>query len=86
MLEPSEIDLLRQDLEAALTLLGQDQIDDAHALMTGHGFRAKDVEITQGAEPAPPYHSVISGTVTPGNTRHVGTRGAGRWLMRLLRA
>jgi hypothetical protein len=64
MLTPSEIDLLRQDLQAALKLLGQDEIDDAHALMHDHGFRPDDFEIIQRADHSPTFPSEITGTVT----------------------
>jgi hypothetical protein len=64
MLTPSEIDLLRQDLQAALKLLGQDEIDDAHALMRDHGFRPVDFEIVQHAAPLPAFPSPVIGTVT----------------------
>jgi hypothetical protein len=64
MLKPFEIDLLRQDLRAALKLLGQDEIDDAHALMRDHGFRPEDFAIIQQADPSPAFPSPITGTVT----------------------
>ena len=64
MLTPSEIDLLRQDLQAALKLLGQDEIDDAHALMRDHGFRPVDFEIVQHADPSPAFPNAVTGTVT----------------------
>src|SRR5229473_472136 len=64
MLTPSEIDLLRQDLQAALKLLGQDEIDDAHALMRDHGFRPDDFEIIQRASSSPAFPREIAGAVT----------------------
>jgi hypothetical protein len=64
MLKPFEIDLLRQDLRAALKLLGQDEADDAYALMREHGFRPGDFEITHHADPSPALPSAIRGTVT----------------------
>jgi hypothetical protein len=64
MLTPSEIDLLRQDLQAALKLLGQDEIDDAHALMRDHSFRPDDFEIIQRADPSPAFPSEVTGTIT----------------------
>jgi len=63
MLTPSEIELLRQDLRAALKALGQDEIDDAHTLMREQGFRSKDFEILQRAAPSPPLPSAAAGTV-----------------------
>lgn len=64
MLKPFEIDLLRQDLQAALKLLGQDEIDDAHALMRDQGFRPGDFEIIQHADPSLAFPSAVTGTVT----------------------
>jgi hypothetical protein len=64
MLKQFEIDLLRQDLQAALKLLGQDEIDDAHALMRDQNFRPEDFEIIQNADPLPAFPSPITGTVT----------------------
>ena len=86
MLTPSEIDLLRQDLQAALKLLGQDEIDDAHALMRDNGFRSDDFEIIQRADPSPTFPSEITGTVTlvRKSNRMDKTYGAGSgspWLM-----
>jgi hypothetical protein len=63
MLTPSEIELLRQDLEAALKALGQDEIDDAHTLMRERGFRSDDFEILQKADPLLPFPSAVTGTV-----------------------
>jgi hypothetical protein len=63
MLTPSEIDLLRQDLQAALKLLGQDEIDDAHGLLREHGFRPDDFEIVQHSDPSPTFPGVITGRV-----------------------
>jgi hypothetical protein len=64
MLKPFEIDLLRQDLQAALRILGQDEIDDAHALMREHGFQSADFEIIPHADPSPAHPSGITGKVT----------------------
>jgi hypothetical protein len=60
MLTPSEIDLLRQDLQAALKLLGQDEIDDAHGLLRKHGFRPYDFEIIQRSDPTPAFPGAIT--------------------------
>lgn len=38
MLQPSEIDLLRQDLQQAYKLLGQDEIDEARAEIRRLGY------------------------------------------------
>jgi len=64
MLEPFEIDLLRQDLQATLKLLGQDEIDDAHALVRDQGFSPVDFEIIQHADPSPAFPSAVTGKVT----------------------
>jgi|SRR5579863_8850998 len=64
MLKPFEIDLLRQDLHAALKLLGQEEIHDAHALMRDEGFRPGDFEIIRHAGPSSDFPDLITGTVT----------------------
>jgi hypothetical protein len=64
MLQPFEVDLLRQDLQQALKLLGQDEIDDARALMREHGFDPVDFEILQQADPLAADVSPVTGTVT----------------------
>jgi hypothetical protein len=64
MLKPFEIDLLRQDLQVALQLLGQNEIDDAHALMRDQGFRPDDFEIFRHADPSPAFASAVTGKVT----------------------
>jgi hypothetical protein len=86
MLKPFEIDLLRQDLQAALKLLGQDEIEEAHALMRDHGFRPVDFEIVQHADPSPAFPSAVTGIVTliKKSTRMARTYEAGNgtsWLM-----
>lgn len=53
MLTPSEVDLLRQDLQAALKVLGQDELDDAHGLLRARGLAPTDFEVIQRAEPSP---------------------------------
>jgi hypothetical protein len=64
MLKPFEIDLLQQDLKAALKVAEQDEIDDARALLADHGFQSNEFEITQRPDPSPPYASSVTGTVT----------------------
>jgi hypothetical protein len=64
MLQPFEVDLLRQDLQQALKLLGQDEIDDARALMREQGFDPADFEILQQADPLAAGVSPVTGTVT----------------------
>jgi len=73
-------------LQAALKLLGQDEIEDAHALMRDHGFRPVDFEIVQHADPSPAFPSAVTGTVTliKKSTRMARTYEAGNgssWLM-----
>ncbi|MEJ0084504.1 MAG: hypothetical protein WDO72_02370 [Pseudomonadota bacterium] len=63
MLTPSEIELLRQDLKAALKALGQDEIDDAHTLIREQGFRSEDFEILEKADPSPPFPSAAIGII-----------------------
>jgi hypothetical protein len=62
-LTPSEIELLQQDLKAALKVLGQDEVDDAHALMRGQDFRSEDFENLERAEPSLPALSAVTGMV-----------------------
>jgi hypothetical protein len=88
MLTPFEIDLLRQDLREALKLLGQDEIDDAHALMRDQGFRPADFEIVQHADPSPAFPNAVTGKVTLArkSTRIAKTYEAGggsSWLVLL---
>lgn len=47
MLQPSEVDLLRQDLQQAFSLLGQDEIDDAHAEIRRLGYIEGDFTFTR---------------------------------------
>ncbi len=47
MLKPSEVDLLRQDLQQAFSLLGQDEIDDAHAELRKLGYDEGDFTFTR---------------------------------------
>lgn len=63
MLTPSEIELLRQDLQAALEVAGPDEIDDAHGLIRKHGFRKSDFEIIQRGDTSRPYPSAVTGVV-----------------------
>jgi hypothetical protein len=84
MLTPFEIDVLRQDLQAALKLLGQDEINDAHALMRDQGLHPVDFEIVQHADPSPAVPCAATGkvTVTRKSTRMARTydAGDGSWL------
>jgi hypothetical protein len=64
MLTPFEVDLLRQDLQMALKLLGQDAIDDAHTLIRDQGFRPVDFEIVWHADPSQAVPGAATGNVT----------------------
>lgn len=64
MLTPSEIELLRQDLQSALKVLAQDEIDDAHELLRRSGFRSSDFEILQGSDASPPTVTPLTGSAT----------------------
>lgn len=64
MLTPSEIDLLRRDLEVALKVVGPDEIEDARTLICEHDFLSEDFEIFQRSDPSPPYPNPVVGTVT----------------------
>ena len=64
MLTPSEIELLRQDLQSALKVLGQDEIDDAHDLLRRSGFRSSDFEILQRSDASPAKVSTLTGSAT----------------------
>jgi hypothetical protein len=63
MLTPSEVDLLRQDLRAALTFLGQDEVDDAHHAIRECGFRTDDFEILERPNPSPSLPGPVTGLV-----------------------
>jgi hypothetical protein len=63
MLTRSEIELLRQDLSAALKVLGPDEIEDAEALLHENGFSAEEFEIIQTGDPSPALPSAITGSV-----------------------
>jgi hypothetical protein len=47
--------LLREDLQAALNLLGQDEIDDAHAMMRSRGFRPDEFQVIRHADLSPDF-------------------------------
>lgn len=85
MLTPSEIELLQQDLKAALKFLGQDEIDDAHSLMRDRGFRSDDFEILEKADPLPSFPSAVTGMVVVMRRSNKATRSyvaghASTWL------
>jgi hypothetical protein len=88
MLTRFEIDLLRQDLRAALEVVGQDEIDDAESLLRKHSFRASDFEILQRGDPSPEYPSAITGTVhvirkSNGAARAYSGGSGSTWLVQL---
>jgi hypothetical protein len=63
MLTPSEIDLLRQDLNAALKVIGQDELDEADTLLRKQGFQPREFEILQEGDPSPVQPGAVAGTV-----------------------
>jgi hypothetical protein len=88
MLTPSELELLRQDLSSALSVLGQDEIDDAHALMRDRGFRPTDFEVLQrsGRSPAGVAHLTGLAVVVRKSNRMTRSYNAGsfsKWLEHL---
>lgn len=88
MLTPSEVELLRQDLQAALKVLGQDEIDGVHQLMRRSGFRSSDFEILRGSDPSTPAVTPLTGiaTVRRRSNGTARTYTAGRdssWLLQL---
>ena len=64
MLTPSEIALLRRDLQVALNVVGPDEIDDARRLISEIGLRNEDFDFSQRPDPLPEVPSPISGTMT----------------------
>jgi hypothetical protein len=64
MLKPFEIDLLQQDLKAALKVVEQDELDDARTLLAENGFTSDEFEITQHPDSSAPFTASVTGTVT----------------------
>ena len=88
MLTRSEIELLRQDLNAALKVVGPDEIEDAETLLHENGFSAEEFEIIQQGNPAPAFPSAITGTVvvlrmTSGAAKEYDAGSGSRWLVEL---
>ena len=86
MLTPSEIALLQQDLKAALSVVGKDEIDDAQALLTDHGFTLDDFEFSQISDPSPAQIGPITGALTlkrksTGATKEYRVGHNSRWLV-----
>ncbi len=86
----SEIELLRQDLRAALSVVGRDEIDDARTLIRAGGLRDSDFEIFQRSDSSPAYIGDVTGTVTVmrtsnsvAKTYETGSRSS--WLLDLER-
>ena len=63
MLAPSEIELLRQDLKAALEVIGDDEIEDVEALLRSNDFSPGEFEIIQRGDPTPAFPAAITGVV-----------------------
>ena len=85
MLTPSEIGLLQQDLKAALSVVGKDEIDDAHALLVEHGFAVDDFEFSQICDPSPTHVGPITGALvvkrkSTGSTNEYGAGHSSQWL------
>ena len=88
MLTPSEIALLQQDLRAALSVVGKDEIDDARSLIVDHGLPGEDFEFAQEADPLPPGLSAVTGVVvcrrkSTGLAKAYAVGHASQWLMLL---
>ncbi len=87
-LTPSEIELLQQDLKAALKVLGQDETDDAHSLLREYAFRSADFEILLGADPSLPSQGATKGSVVVlrrrnGYSRSYSAGHGSSWLQQL---
>jgi hypothetical protein len=85
MLTPSEIALLQQDLRAALSVIGRDEIDNANALLQGCGFASDDFELTQHPDASASPLAPIAGGVTwvrksTGASRTYVTGSGSKWL------
>jgi hypothetical protein len=63
MLTPSEVDLLRHDLGVALSVVGQDEIDDAVQLVHEFGLSSDDFEFVPTVGVIPISPGPIVGTV-----------------------
>jgi hypothetical protein len=88
MLARSEIELLRQDLNTALKVVGPDEIEDAETLLHENGFSAEEFEIIQQRNPSPTFPSAITGTVvvvrtTSGAAKAYDASSGSPWLMEL---
>ena len=86
MLTPSEIALLQQDLRAALSVVGQDEIDDAHVLLAEHGFARDDFEFSEICDPSPARVGAITSVLTlkrksTGAIREYSAGHNSQWLM-----
>lgn len=85
MLTPSEIGLLQQDLKAALSVVGKDEIDDARALLAEHRFAVDDFEFSQICDPSPAHVGSVTGALvlkrkSTGSTKEYGSGHGSQWL------
>lgn len=88
MLTPSEIALLRQDLKAAIEVVGQDEIDDAYSLIHRYGYLVQDFEILQKGDDLPAFPAPVTGFVvivrkSNGMTKRYEAGSGSTWLMQL---
>ena len=79
---------MRQDLNAALKVVGPDEIEDAETLLHENGFSAEEFEIIQQGNPAPAFPSAITGRVvvlrmTSGAAKEYDAGSGSRWLVEL---
>jgi hypothetical protein len=88
MLTRSEIELLRQDLSAALKVVGPDEIEDAETLLHENGFSADEFEIIQRGDPSQALPSAITGSVVVVRTTNRAAKeydasSGSQWLVEL---
>ena len=88
MLTPSETALLQQDLKAALSVVGLEEIEDAQSLIKDHRLPVEDFEFIQQPDPSRPGLSFVSGTVvcrrkSTGKARNYSAGHTSEWLKHL---
>ena len=86
MLKPFEIALLQQDLKAALSVVGKDEIDDAFALLVDHGFSSDEFEFDQVAylssqQPGPITGKIVWKRTSNATVKDYAAGHNSRWLM-----